>query len=109
MRLVRTADGAVLYDRPVEYRSGACLFVDWTLHDAFQSVAETGYRQLAEACVARLLTTAGKPTLTGAGYRKAPTPNRNAALRLAGNRAPWNLPTAQFVSYAMADTGTLGI
>ncbi len=109
MRLVRTADGAVLYDRPAEYRSGSCLFVDWTLHDAFQSVAETGYRQLAETCVARLLTTTDKPTLAGAGYRKAPAPNRNATVRLASNRAPLTDPAAQFVSYAMADTGTLGI
>jgi hypothetical protein len=108
-RLVRTADGAVFYDRPAEYRSGGCLFVDWTLHDAFQSVAETGYRQLAETCVAHLLTTTDKPTLAGAGYRKAPTPNRNAAVRLAGNRAPFTHPDAQFVSYPMADTGTLGI
>jgi hypothetical protein len=109
MRLVRSADGAVLYDRPAEYRSGVCLFVDWTFHDAFQSVAETGYRQLAETCVARLLTTTDKPTVAGADHRRAPAPNRNAAVRLAVNRAPFTHPGAQFVSYPMADTGTLGI
>jgi hypothetical protein len=28
MRLVRTADGEVLYDKPAEYLSGSCLFAD---------------------------------------------------------------------------------
>jgi hypothetical protein len=109
MRLVRTADGAVLYDRPAEYRSGTCLFSDWTLHNSFQSVADTGYRQLAETCTARLLTTTDGPTLAGAGYRRAPAPNRHAAVRLAANQPPLRRLPAQFVSYAMSDTGTLGI
>jgi len=86
-RLVRVADGAVLYDQPAEFRSGACLFLDWTLSNAFQGVAETGYRQLADRFVDRLLATTDKPLLIGAGYKKPYTPNRKAAvtpINLAG-------------------------
>jgi hypothetical protein len=109
MRLLRTADGAVSYDQPTEYRSGTCLFSDWTLHNAFQSVAETGYRQLAEQCVNRLLTTTDRPMLTGAGYRRAPAPKRDATVRLASCQPPSRRLRLQPVSYAIADTGALGI
>jgi len=108
-RLVRTADGAVLYNKPEEYRSGTCLFADWTLPNAFQSVAETGYRLLAEQCVSRLLTTTDRPVQTGAGYRKAPAPSRNTAARLAGTQSPSSRPSLRPVSYLTADTGTLGV
>jgi len=108
-RLVRTADEAVLCDQPDEYRSGTCLFSDWTLHNAFQSVADTGYRQLAEQCVNRLLTTTDQPILAGAGYRRAPAPNRNAAFRLASGQPPSSRLSRRPVSYSIADTGTLGI
>ncbi len=47
-RLVRTSDSVVLYEQPVEYRSGHSLFLNWTLYGAVQSVAETGYRALAQ-------------------------------------------------------------
>ena len=107
IRLVRTADGAVLYDQPAEYRSGPCLFADWTLHNAFQSVAETGYQQLAEQCVSRLLATTDQPMLLGAGYRKTPAPNRNLPVRLASNRDPSGRLPAQLVDYSIA--GSLGI
>jgi hypothetical protein len=109
VRLVRTADGAVLCDQPAEYRSGTCLFSDWTLHNAFQSVADTGYRQLAEQCVNRLLTTTDRPVLAGAGYRRAPAQKPNAAVRLASSQATPSRLTLRPVSYVTADTGTLGI
>jgi hypothetical protein len=108
-RLVRTADGAVLCDQPDEYRSGRCLFSDWTLHNAFQSVADTGYRQLAEQCVNRMLTTADRPVLAGAGYRRAPAPKPYGAVRLASCQPPPSRLSVRPVSYSMADTGTLGI
>jgi hypothetical protein len=109
MRLLRTADGAVLCDQPAEYRSGTCLFSDWTLHNAFQSVADTGYRQLAEQCVNRLLTATDQPTLAGAGNHRVPAPNRNVAVRLANCQPPSSRLAMQPVSYTIADTGTLGI
>lgn len=108
-RLLRAADGAVWCDRPAEYRSGKCLFSDWTLPNAFQSVAETGYRLLAEQCVSRLLTTTDRPVLAGAGYRKAPNSNRNVPASFAGTQPPASRPALTSVSYVVADTGTLGI
>jgi len=109
MRVTRTADGRVLYDEPAEYRSGKCLFADWTLHNAFQSVADTGYRLLAEQCANRLLAITDQPMLAGVGYRKAPAPNRPAAATLAGGPPPSSRVPAKLVSYPMTDTGTLGI
>ncbi len=108
-RLVRAADRAVLCDQPDEYQSGKCLFADWTLHNAFQSVAETGYRQLAEQCVNRLLTTTDKLVFVGAGYRKAPASNKAAPVTLASRQTPFPSSAARLVSYPTADTGTLGI
>lgn len=54
-RLVRKADHTLLYEQPVEYRSSHALFLDWTLHGAVESVAETGYRALAQYIVDRIL------------------------------------------------------
>ena len=108
-RLVRTADGALLDDHLAEYRSGTCLFADWTLHDAFQSVAETGYGQLAEQCVNRLLLSSEHPVLAGAGYRQAPASNPRGAVPLACYQAPASSPRAQLVSLSTADAGALGI
>ena len=108
-RLMRVADGSVLCAQPVEYRSGKCLFLDWTLKDAFQSVADTGYQELANHIVGQLLTTDSRPVLAGAGYGKASAQNRAGMVRFTGSKTPLNCPTAQFVSYAMADTETLEI
>ena len=87
VRLVRARDDAVLYDQSAEFRSGTCLFLDWTLPGAFQGVAETGYRQLADRIVDRLLATTDKPLLVGAGFKKPNTPHRKAPvtpMKLAG-------------------------
>jgi hypothetical protein len=109
MRLVRTADGVVLYDQSAEYQSGKCLFVDWTLDNALHNVADTGYRQLAEQCASRLLTTTDMPRLAGAGHRKTPAPNRDMTFQLASHRAPASHLPTRLVSYPMTDPGTLGI
>jgi len=108
-RLVRMSDGAVLYDQPAEYRSGTCLFLDWTLHNAFQSVADTGYRALAEQIAAQILSTSATPLLAGAGYKRAPLPPRYAPVTLASNIFPAKLNAVQPVSYAVAGTGTLEV
>ena len=128
-RLVRMADGAVLCEQPVEYRSGKCLFRDWTLKDAFQSVADTGYQELAEHIVGQLVTIDSRPLLAGAGYGKASARNRSGMPSFTGSKAPVNtLPlnsvgtrsaasdsfpakslSRQFVSYPMSDTESLEI
>jgi hypothetical protein len=55
-RLVRAADGTVLYDSPLQYRSGTALFIDWTLNhsEPLGNVAATGYSKLAEKIVDQL-------------------------------------------------------
>jgi len=47
-RLARKDNGKVLYEQSVEYKSGCCLFLDWTCRGALESVAQTGYRALAD-------------------------------------------------------------
>ena len=53
-RLVRRGGGGLLYEQPVEYRSGRALFLDWTYPGGVQGVAETGYRALAEYYVSQI-------------------------------------------------------
>lgn len=54
-RLLRQADNVILYEQPVEYRSGRALFLDWTYRGGLQSVAETGYRALADYYIRLIL------------------------------------------------------
>jgi hypothetical protein len=131
VRLSRTADGAVLYERPVEYRSGTCLFLDWTLSDSIQRVAETGYREMAERVVEQLFVgTPEGPLLAGAGFRELAGRQHNkdlarvsrgpaagsadpaysvASLIPFGGEPSVRQPAAQLVSYPLVNTGTIGI
>jgi hypothetical protein len=109
-RVVRESDGAVLYESPVEYRSGTCLFRDWTLSDSFQKVAETGYREMAERVVDRLfMATPGGPLLAGDGYKKSPGQQNNGGSEYAGYRGSVRQPGAQFVNYPGGDDGSIAI
>lgn len=54
-RLIRAADGTVCFERSAEYRSGKCLFLDWTTHGAVESVAETGYQTLSRYYIDQLV------------------------------------------------------
>jgi len=58
-RLVRNADGVVCFQRQAEYRSGKDLFLEWTLYGAIQSVAQTGYKALAQYYVGQLVRSSG--------------------------------------------------
>jgi hypothetical protein len=131
VRLSRTADGAVLYERPVEYRSGTCLFLDWTLSDSIQRVAETGYREMAERVVDQLFVgTPEGPLLAGDGFQKLAGRQHNKDLArvsrgpAAGSADPAysvagrvsssgegsvRQPVAQLVSYPLVNTGAIGI
>jgi len=62
--LARAEDGVVLYDHPLQYRSGTSLFIDWTLNHAkpFKAQVETGYENLAEKIVERVLLDAAYNT-----------------------------------------------
>jgi len=55
VRLVGTTDPVVVYyEGDAEYHSDQALFLDWTLNDAVQSVAETGYQALARYYISQL-------------------------------------------------------
>src|SRR6266571_4078590 len=57
VRLLRTDDGAILYDHPFQYHSGTSSFVDWTLNHAepFKVQVQSAYEKLAEQIVERML------------------------------------------------------
>jgi len=105
-RLVRTADSAVLFDRSAEFRSGTCLFVDWTLAKSFSAVADTAYHSLAGQVVEQLFTaTPEGPAVVGAGFNRSLS---NTQMRLAAAAARQrNNPAAQFVS--LRETTDAGI
>ncbi len=110
VRVHRAADGQVLYDLPLEYRSGPALFLDWTCPEAFQGVAETGYRELGRSMAERLLSAAAEgPVLVGAGYNRAPGRGPVARPLLAANRSPLqsNLPVG--LVYASQRSSAVGV
>ncbi len=68
-RLVRDSDAALVYDRQYQFQSGTALFVDWARYGGFESVARSGYRQLAEQIAKDLAACTTEPPLfLGAGY-----------------------------------------
>jgi hypothetical protein len=98
-RLVRVADGAVLFDELAQYRSGTCLFLDWTRGNSLQLVAETAYRKLAEQVVEQLfVATADGPILVGAGHKKAPLHEGQTGPMLAKNKSARAVPVALFIN-----------
>ncbi len=109
-RLLRASDGAVLYESPVEYRSGTCLFRLWTLSDSFQKVAETGYREMAQRVVDRLfVATPGGPLLVGPGHKKPSGQQNNRGVEYASYRGSTRQPAVQFVSYPGGDGGSIAV
>jgi hypothetical protein len=90
-RTVRTSDGAILCDRTFDFQSGKALFIDWARKGGLESVADTGYRVLAQQMVTETLGPAlRRPVFLGGGYeqpksKKSPTlaPQVNALGALA--------------------------
>ncbi len=113
VRLLRPADGNVMYDQPFEYRSGKALFLDWTLNkgEPFRGCAETGYRKLAEQIVEQLFVkTAAGPIGAGAGFKKSPARARPSPVTLAANRGSSSArPLPEFATRPVANLGTIGI
>lgn len=112
-RLSRIADHAVLLERVTEYRSGTSLFVDWTRHQALQSVADTGYRKLAQRIFEETLSLSDGPLLAGPGHKQSP---RKTAPPLAFARTtptpearPASAPGFQRVSQRLSNLETLGV
>ncbi len=67
-RVVRATDGAVLFARPYEFRSEPAMFIDWARPGGFESVAQTGYRDLAGQMSRDLFAVpSGEPVVFGPG------------------------------------------
>ena len=99
-RLVRQSDGAILSDKPYEYQSGKAMFIDWARQGGFQSVAQTGYRHLADEMASELLSHMSEPpVLLGAGYKNAPGLRAAQHTMLAVNRGPADRSGLQRVAY----------
>lgn len=74
VRLCRMSDARVLFDLPLEYKSGKALFVDWSCPAGLQGVAETGYLELANYVARHLLSSSPEgPILAGTGNKRSPT------------------------------------
>lgn len=115
-RLIRSSDGAILYDKPLRYQSGESLFVDWAREDGFESVARTGYQALAQQIANDLFSVAAnEPILLGEGQRKrsaylvARTPcySRNEWRAFARHIPPG--AGLQFVDYKVPSAGAIEI
>ena len=89
-RLIRSADGVVMYDQPFDFRSGEGVFIDWTLNHGqpLKNVAETGYRQLAARMVQQLfLNNPESSLLVGSGVRSPKRSPGQAQGMLAAGRS----------------------
>jgi hypothetical protein len=108
LRLRRAGDGAILSDESFRYQTGKALFLDWTLHGAFEDVAQTAYRKLAAQMVDKVFTAPpDKPLLAGTGYRK--TPASPAATPSLAAQAPRLPAFVRLVSQSGPALGAFGI
>ena len=107
-RLLRGSDGAVLLDRPYQYKSGPALFIDWARHGGVDGVAQTGYQSLAERIAEDIFQPVSEPPLyIGPGHQHSaalPLSLEHAddwsrmLLEQAGEDFPEDYPALQFVS-----------
>ncbi len=110
-RLLRAADGAVLWSQPLQYQSGTALFLDWADAGSLENVARTGYQELARQVAAKIkLVTAQGPVLVGAGW-KTPTPRPAVVPVLFASTRPARSAGAlvQVVDYPVGDPERFGI
>jgi hypothetical protein len=76
-RLWRTSDGSTLLDRRYRFQSGPAPFVDWARLGGLESVAQTGYRSMAEEIATDIFEPRSEPTIfLGTGQPHARTSNR---------------------------------
>jgi hypothetical protein len=90
-RLLRGSDGAVLLDRPYQYKSGPALFIDWARHGGVDGVAQTAYQALAERIAEDIFKPASeRPLLIGPGHLHSAASTLSLTRRVAG-QAPSDL------------------
>jgi hypothetical protein len=72
IRLIRTEDGAELYQEGLDHRSGSHKFVAWAANDAeaFRQAMDAAYTDVSGEIVRLVLP----PPVHGPGLRRAPTP-----------------------------------
>ena len=85
-RMVRGDDGTLISERPYQYQSGKAMFIDWTREGGLTSVAQTGYRQMAEQMAKDMLAPMEEqPVLLGAGFgNSSPRKVENGKLAVRG-------------------------
>jgi hypothetical protein len=118
-RLLRGSDGAVLLDRPYQYKSGPALFIDWARRDGVNGVAQTGYQSLAERIAEDIFQPASEPPLLiGPGHQhSAASPLSlhradhwsSPLLEQAGEDSSEDYPAFQFVSLVEDDVTPLEV
>ena len=87
-RLLRGSDGAVLLDRPYQYKSGPALFIDWARHGGVDGVAQTAYQALAERIAEDIFQPASeRPLLIGPGHQHSAASSRSFTRSVAGQAA----------------------
>ncbi len=111
--LVRVTDGVVLYDNSFPYRSGTCLFLDWTLNKAepFRAQMDTAYRILAERILDQLFLSPAVEIQTGrlASSKKPQRPGQPQVL-YAGHVTPRSSNAVSPLSDEFrARLGTIGL
>jgi hypothetical protein len=95
-RLLKTSKDQVIAERSYEYTSGEGMFIDWSRAGGLESVALTGFRQIAQDIVRDFCSPALEaPIFLGAAYGN-PAPRPAQHVRLARRTAPG---TPQFVEY----------
>ena len=104
-RLVRTQDRTVLYDQPLQFRSGTSSFIDWTHNkgEPMRSVAGAGCRHLAEIMVEQLFlvpVSGGSREVQSRTLAAGKMQNRPASpgVSLARNAGPRSIGIAQISS-----------
>ncbi len=99
VRLLRSADGAVLYDQPFRYQSGTALFTDWACRGSIENVAQTGYRALARSIAESVKSARGESAvLVGAGFKQPAL--RPQVYPVAYAPGPMPSATSQFLQVA---------
>jgi hypothetical protein len=118
-RLLRRSDGAVLLDKPYQYKSGPALFIDWARRGGVDSVAQTGYLSLAERIAEDIFQPASEPPLLiGPGHQHSAASPRSLhqaddwssmLLEQTGEDSPEDYPAFQVVSLGQDDATALEV
>lgn len=105
-RLATAANGQIIAERCYEYASDGAMFIDWARTGGLESVAQTGFRQIARDIVRDFCSpTQEAPLFLGAAYGSPPTLPAEG-VRLARRTSK---PLAQFVDYRVTATSPFEI